>query len=115
MFTWAEQTAKKPAVMRQLAEDGMLPNFWNEKIKINRQEVLVPYNLLEEANKDAMVDFLKNTETYLKRTEAVKTDKKAIKNQTTKETVYEWNIKTNWENALKPEKAKVINKLSKKP
>jgi hypothetical protein len=99
--------------MKQLLDNGVLPNFWNEKVNIDDKDVIVPYNMLEKANNEAMDDFLNATENYLSREKCVVIDKKNIINPKTGETNYEWNIKTNWNNALMNPKQKVIDELLK--
>jgi hypothetical protein len=113
MGTWEKQVKENPDIMKQLLNEGVLPTFWNEKVKINKIDYIVPYNLLEDANNNAMTDFIKNVKVYLAREKAVKLDKGNIIDVNTKGTMFDKNIKTYWDNALKPQKQKVINELSK--
>ena len=78
LFVWDEQSQKHPQLMRVLMEGGALPNFYNEKMAIEDEELipasrstlppedmlLVPYNILIDLNKKAIDMFIEEMSDY---------------------------------------------------
>ena len=58
LFTWEKQRLEDPELFKEMFDRGILPPFWNEKIKIGEDRFIVPYDMLMKANEDAMTKYL---------------------------------------------------------
>jgi hypothetical protein len=65
LFVWDKEAKEEPKLFDELINDGVLPQFWNQKVKIGGKQYIVPFDILEKYNEEAMKSFIPDVKEYL--------------------------------------------------
>jgi hypothetical protein len=112
MFVWEKQVKTQPKVFKDLMEEGALPDFINEKIKLDKKDRtdtndtglrVVPYDKLLKTNDKVMENFLVEWNSFLSNTQVTKefleSEKTTKSPKDPKKTKYQQRVDDMWNRA----------------